>query len=197
MEKKTLYSCLLHLELKSMLLQCIMSLLLQSCSNIYSCLLQHQFIKWRNIVILKLQLKFHVFHQTKMVIEFSVCIYIYIYFLIFFLFPPSLWPYLALEIFGKHSYKKKGYPLVYIVISYILVDGDHDRYHIEGLMESPAVDDDRDCFSPLLINATSVNIEVYYNKAVNYTLMVTFVSFNYHYSPSLFRMLLACFAWTP
>lgn len=56
-------------------------------------------------------------------------------------------------------------------------DGDRDRYHIEGLMESPAVDDDRDCFSPLLINATSVNIEVYYNKAVNYTLMVTFVSF--------------------
>nr|POE96690.1 transmembrane e3 ubiquitin-protein ligase 1 [Quercus suber] len=56
-------------------------------------------------------------------------------------------------------------------------DGDRDRYHMEGLMESPAVDDDRDCFSPLLINATSVNIEVYYNKAVNYTLMVTFVSF--------------------
>ncbi|KAH9792379.1 transmembrane E3 ubiquitin-protein ligase FLY2 [Citrus sinensis] len=53
-------------------------------------------------------------------------------------------------------------------------EGDHDRYHIEGLMESPAVDDDGDCFSPLLLNATSVNIEVYYNKAVNYTLMVTF-----------------------
>ncbi|XVE66182.1 hypothetical protein DITRI_Ditri08aG0060000 [Diplodiscus trichospermus] len=56
-------------------------------------------------------------------------------------------------------------------------DGDHDRYHIEGLMESPAADDDGDCFSPLLLNATSVNIEVYYNKAVNYTLMVTFASF--------------------
>ncbi|KAM7503430.1 hypothetical protein LguiB_002334 [Lonicera macranthoides] len=56
-------------------------------------------------------------------------------------------------------------------------DGDHDRYHIEGLMESPSVDDDGDCFSPMLLNATSVNIEVYYNKAVNYTLMVTFVSF--------------------
>lgn len=56
-------------------------------------------------------------------------------------------------------------------------EGDHDHYHIEGLMESPAVDDDGDCFSPLLLNATSVNIEVYYNKAVNYTLMVTFVSF--------------------
>ncbi|KAL4361352.1 hypothetical protein GQ457_04G005720 [Hibiscus cannabinus] len=56
-------------------------------------------------------------------------------------------------------------------------DGDHDRYHIEGLMESPTVDDDGDCFSPILLNATSVNIEVYYNKAVNYTLMVTFVSF--------------------
>lgn len=49
-------------------------------------------------------------------------------------------------------------------------------------MESPAVDDDGDCFSPLLLNATSVNIEVYYNKAVNYTLMVTFVSLIYHSS---------------
>ncbi|KAF7140552.1 hypothetical protein RHSIM_Rhsim06G0139400 [Rhododendron simsii] len=56
-------------------------------------------------------------------------------------------------------------------------DGDHDRYHIEGLMESPSVDDDGDCFSPMLLNTTSVNVEVYYNKAVNYTLMVTFVSF--------------------
>ncbi|XP_059284582.1 transmembrane E3 ubiquitin-protein ligase FLY2 isoform X1 [Lycium ferocissimum] len=56
-------------------------------------------------------------------------------------------------------------------------DGDHDHYHLEGLMESPSVDDDGDCFSPILLNATSINIEVYYNKAVNYTLMVTFVSF--------------------
>ncbi|XP_048439991.1 transmembrane E3 ubiquitin-protein ligase FLY2 isoform X1 [Pyrus x bretschneideri] len=56
-------------------------------------------------------------------------------------------------------------------------DGDRDRYHIESLMESPSVDDDGDCFSPLILNATSVNVEVYYNKAVNYTLMVTFVSF--------------------
>ncbi|XP_039130595.1 transmembrane E3 ubiquitin-protein ligase FLY1-like [Dioscorea cayenensis subsp. rotundata] len=56
-------------------------------------------------------------------------------------------------------------------------DGERDRYHLEGLMESPAVDDDGECLSPILLNATSVNIEVYYNKAVNYTLMVTFVSF--------------------
>ncbi|TXG55124.1 hypothetical protein EZV62_020380 [Acer yangbiense] len=56
-------------------------------------------------------------------------------------------------------------------------ESDRDRYHIEGFMESPAVDDDGDCFSPLQLNATSVNIEVYYNKAVNYTLMVTFISF--------------------
>ncbi|KAG6741269.1 hypothetical protein POTOM_054502 [Populus tomentosa] len=55
--------------------------------------------------------------------------------------------------------------------------GDRDRFHIEGIMESPATDDEGECFSPLLLNATSVNIEVYYNKAVNYTLMVTFVSF--------------------
>lgn len=58
-----------------------------------------------------------------------------------------------------------------------MVDGDKGHYHIEGLMESPAVDDDGDCFSPLSLNATSINVEVYYNKAVNYTLMVTFVSF--------------------
>ena len=43
-------------------------------------------------------------------------------------------------------------------------------------MESPAVDDDGECFSPILLNATSLNVEVYYNKAVSYTLMVTFVS---------------------
>lgn len=53
-------------------------------------------------------------------------------------------------------------------------------------MESPAVEDDGDCFSPLLLNATSVNIEVYYNKAVNYTLMVTFVSFVQHQSRRIF-----------
>ncbi|KAK7272388.1 hypothetical protein RJT34_28939 [Clitoria ternatea] len=56
-------------------------------------------------------------------------------------------------------------------------EGEHDLFHLEGLMESPSADDDGDCFSPLLLNATSVKIEVYYNKAVNYTLMVTFVSF--------------------
>ncbi|XP_076883059.1 transmembrane E3 ubiquitin-protein ligase FLY2-like [Bidens hawaiensis] len=56
-------------------------------------------------------------------------------------------------------------------------DVEHDRYYMEGLMESPSADDDGDCFSPMLMNATSVNIEVYYNKAVNYTLMVTFISF--------------------
>nr|pir hypothetical protein F20O9.50 - Arabidopsis thaliana [Arabidopsis thaliana] len=51
------------------------------------------------------------------------------------------------------------------------LDGDKNYYHMEGLMESPGVGDDGDCFSPLLLNATSVNVEVYYNKAVNYTLM--------------------------
>ncbi|XP_068656687.1 transmembrane E3 ubiquitin-protein ligase FLY1-like isoform X2 [Aristolochia californica] len=62
-------------------------------------------------------------------------------------------------------------------ISSGLNDGDHERFHLEGLMESPALDEDGECLSPIVLNATSVNIEVYYNKAVNYTLMVTFVSF--------------------
>lgn len=56
-------------------------------------------------------------------------------------------------------------------------NGDRVHYHIEGSMESPSIDDDGDCLQPMLLNATSVNTEVYYNKAVNYTLMVTFISF--------------------
>jgi len=43
-------------------------------------------------------------------------------------------------------------------------------------VESPAVHDDGECFSPILLNAAFLNVEVYYNKAVSYTLMVTFVS---------------------
>lgn len=64
-----------------------------------------------------------------------------------------------------------------LVFFVLFLGGDQDKYYLEGLMESPSVDDDVDCFSPMLLNATSVNVEVYYNKAVNYTLMVTFVSF--------------------
>ncbi|KAJ6816210.1 transmembrane E3 ubiquitin-protein ligase 1-like isoform X1 [Iris pallida] len=61
---------------------------------------------------------------------------------------------------------------------YSQTDGEHERYHLEGLMESPAVEEDGECFfTPILLNGTSLNIEVYYNKAVNYTLMVTFISF--------------------
>ncbi|XP_015695347.2 transmembrane E3 ubiquitin-protein ligase FLY2-like [Oryza brachyantha] len=62
-------------------------------------------------------------------------------------------------------------------VSSNLNEGEHEKYRLEGLMESPAVDDDGECFSPILLNATSLNVEVYYNKAVNYTLMVTFISF--------------------
>lgn len=62
-------------------------------------------------------------------------------------------------------------------ISSCQADGGHDCYHLEGLMESPAVENDGECFSPVQLNATSVNVEVYYSKAVNYTLLVTFISF--------------------
>ncbi|EPS72930.1 hypothetical protein M569_01826, partial [Genlisea aurea] len=57
------------------------------------------------------------------------------------------------------------------------VDGGRDKYHLEGLMESPSMDEDVDCFPPMQLNATSVNVEIYYNKAVNYSLLVTFISF--------------------
>lgn len=72
--------------------------------------------------------------------------------------------------------------MIYQVVIYFLIEGEHDSFQLEGLMESPSVDDDVDCFSPLQLNATSINIEVYYSKAVNYTLMVTFVSFSHQYS---------------
>jgi shikimate 5-dehydrogenase len=55
----------------------------------------------------------------------------------------------------------------------------HDQQicEIQGRVEAPMMDNEQgECFSSLVVNATSVNVEVYYNKAVNYTLMVTFVS---------------------
>ena len=59
-----------------------------------------------------------------------------------------------------------------------LAEGEHEHQvcEMQGLVEGPSLDDQGECFSPLVVNATSVNVEVYYNKAVNYTLMVTFVS---------------------
>eukprot|EP00271_Cylindrocystis_brebissonii_P007345 TRINITY_DN20736_c0_g1_i1.p1 TRINITY_DN20736_c0_g1~~TRINITY_DN20736_c0_g1_i1.p1 ORF type:complete len:732 (+),score=135.19 TRINITY_DN20736_c0_g1_i1:651-2846(+) len=38
-------------------------------------------------------------------------------------------------------------------------------------------DEGVECFAPMVVNATAVNVEAYYSKAVNYTLMVTFISF--------------------
>jgi hypothetical protein len=67
-------------------------------------------------------------------------------------------------------------------VSTVLTDlkqGEHEHQvcEMQGLVEGPSLDDQGECFSPLVVNATSVNVEVYYNKAVNYTLMVTFISF--------------------
>ncbi|XP_024403076.1 transmembrane E3 ubiquitin-protein ligase FLY2 isoform X3 [Physcomitrium patens] len=58
--------------------------------------------------------------------------------------------------------------------------GEHERQvcEMQGLVEGPSMGDEQgECFSPLVVNATSVNVALYYNKAVNYTLMVTFISF--------------------
>ncbi|KAK9152806.1 hypothetical protein Sjap_000286 [Stephania japonica] len=46
-----------------------------------------------------------------------------------------------------------------ILPSLLKLDGDRERYQLVGSMEGPSVDDDRVCFSPMLLNATSVNIE--------------------------------------
>jgi hypothetical protein len=54
---------------------------------------------------------------------------------------------------------------------------EHQVCEMQGLVEGPMIENEGECFSPLTVNATSVNVEVYYNKAVNYTLMVTFISF--------------------
>lgn len=54
---------------------------------------------------------------------------------------------------------------------------DHQAYQMQGLLESATIETDDTCFSSVVLNATSINAELYYNKAVNYTLMVTFISF--------------------
>eukprot|EP00897_Mesotaenium_endlicherianum_P003296 jgi/Mesen1/2995/ME000177S02273 len=54
---------------------------------------------------------------------------------------------------------------------------EHPASEMQGVIESLRERSEGECFSPLVINATAVNLEVYYNKAVNYTLMVTFISF--------------------
>lgn len=87
--------------------------------------------------------------------------------------------------------------MIYHIVVLFLIEGEHDHFQLEGLMESPSVDDDGDCFSPLLLNATSVKMEVYYNKAVNYTLVVTFVSFNHKYSLSFMTTLFSIAVWAP
>ncbi|KAH7429115.1 hypothetical protein KP509_09G031600 [Ceratopteris richardii] len=56
-------------------------------------------------------------------------------------------------------------------------ESDHQAFQMQGILESATIESDDLCFSSIAINATSINIELYYNKAVNYTLMVTFISF--------------------
>jgi len=88
--------------------------------------------------------------------------------------------------------------MIYQGVLCFIVEGDRDSFQLVGLMESPSVDDDGDCFSPLQLNATSINIEVYYNKAVNYTLMVTFVSFSHQlsfYFTFLLLSVIVCFSF--
>lgn len=75
------------------------------------------------------------------------------------------------------------------VLGCLFAEGEHEHQvcEMQGLVEGPSLDDQGECFSPLVVNATSVNVEVYYNKAVNYTLMVTFVSLPIHFQkPVLF-----------
>jgi hypothetical protein len=74
--------------------------------------------------------------------------------------------------------------MIYHIFVLFLIAGEHDHFSLEGLMKSPPVDDSGNCLPPLLLNATSViRIDVDYNKAVYYTLMVAFVSFiNNEYS---------------
>ncbi|RHN69791.1 hypothetical protein MtrunA17_Chr3g0128601 [Medicago truncatula] len=67
--------------------------------------------------------------------------------------------------------------MIYHIFALFLNEGEHDHFTLQGSTVSPSVDDGGNCLSPLLLNATSYKIEVFHNKAVDYTLMVTFVSF--------------------
>lgn len=64
-------------------------------------------------------------------------------------------------------------------IAWKLVNGvnEYEPSSMMGVVESPRGEEGGACFAPLALNVTAVNLEAYYNKAINYTLMVTFVSF--------------------
>eukprot|EP00475_Leptophrys_vorax_P007491 TRINITY_DN14740_c0_g1_i2.p1 TRINITY_DN14740_c0_g1~~TRINITY_DN14740_c0_g1_i2.p1 ORF type:complete len:539 (+),score=14.62 TRINITY_DN14740_c0_g1_i2:89-1618(+) len=58
-----------------------------------------------------------------------------------------------------------------------VLEGDEEGGGKPLVVDGDEGDDQSPCFATLRINATAVDLEAYYNKAVNYTLMVTFVSF--------------------
>jgi hypothetical protein len=64
-------------------------------------------------------------------------------------------------------------------LAWKLVNGIHEYEpsSMVGVVESPREREEGECFAPLAVNVTAVNLEAYYNKAINYTLMVTFISF--------------------
>ncbi|XP_074361156.1 transmembrane E3 ubiquitin-protein ligase FLY2-like [Apium graveolens] len=53
---------------------------------------------------------------------------------------------------------------------------DGSSYHIEAALVRFLMDDNGDCLPPMQLNATSVNTEMFFDKAFNYNLMVTFIS---------------------
>lgn len=77
----------------------------------------------------------------------------------------------------KHCKVQMAAHLSQVFSDYKNGEHDHHAYQMEGLVESATSDSDDTCFSSIVLNATSINVELYYNKAVNYTLMVTFISF--------------------
>ncbi|CAM6092268.1 unnamed protein product [Calypogeia fissa] len=78
---------------------------------------------------------------------------------------------------GKHCKIQMVTQISTVLSEYKNGEREHQVCEMQGLVEGPMIETEGECFSPLTVNATSVNVEVYYNKAVNYTLMVTFISF--------------------
>eukprot|EP00249_Psilotum_nudum_P012594 c23873_g1_i2 orf=1426-3240(-) len=78
---------------------------------------------------------------------------------------------------GKNCKIQMASEISQVLPNYKSGEHDYQAYEMQGLVDSPMIEGDGECFSALALNATSINVDAYYNKAVNYTLLVTFISF--------------------
>jgi hypothetical protein len=83
-------------------------------------------------------------------------------------------PEASVSVLRRYCYLRQVSPLAWKLVNGI---HEYEPSSMVGVVESPWEREEGECFAPLAVNVTAVNLEAYYNKAINYTLMVTFISF--------------------